>query len=69
MLQGPNAIASVLSLPLDQNGKITPAVLLPLMPNRPFLVKFGKCQKAVSFLPHEVKALLELFCLQPLVFV
>jgi len=50
------------------NGKITPALLLPLMPNRHFLVKFRKFQKAVSILPHEAKALLELFCLQPIVF-
>jgi len=49
------------------NGKITPAVLLPLMPNRQFLVKFWKCQKAVSILPHEAKALLEVFCIQPIV--
>jgi len=45
------------------NGKITPAVLLPLMPNRHFLVKFWKCRKAVSILSHEAKALLEVFCL------
>jgi len=38
------------------------------MPNRHFLVQFWKCQKAVSILPHEAKALLELFCLQPIVF-
>jgi len=50
------------------NGKITPAVLLPLMPNRHFLVKFWKCQKAVSILPHVTKALLEVFCLQPIIF-
>ena len=50
------------------NGKITPAVLFPLMPNRDFLIKFWKCQMAVSILPHEAKALLELFCLQPIVF-
>jgi len=49
------------------NGKITPAVLFFLMPNRHFLVKIWKCQKAVSILPHEAKALLELFCLQPIV--
>jgi len=67
--------ASVLSWSLDQskesdspNGKITPAVLFPLMPNRHFLVKFWKCQKAVSILSHEAKALLELFCLQPIIF-
>jgi len=53
------------------NGRITPAVLFPLMPNRHFLVKLSwKCQRAVSILPHddEAKALLELFCLQPIVF-
>jgi len=38
------------------------------MPNRHFLVKFWKCQKVVSILPHEAKALQELFCLQPIVF-
>jgi len=38
------------------------------MPNKHFLVKFWKCQKTVSILPHEAKALLELFCLQPIVF-
>jgi len=70
MLQGPYANPSVSSLSFDQsnqsdspNGKITPAVLLPLMPNRHFLVKLWKCQKAVSILPREAKALLELFCL------
>jgi len=63
------------SLPLDQSkqsdsphGKITPAVLFPLMPIRHFLVKFWKCQKAVSISSHEAKALLELFCLQPIVY-
>jgi len=50
------------------NGKITPTVLFPLMPNRHFLFKFWTCQKAVSILPHEAKALQELFCLQPIVF-
>jgi len=49
------------------NGKITPAVLLPLMPNRHFLIKFWKCQKAESILPHVTKALLEVFCLQPII--
>jgi len=44
------------------NGKITPAVVLPLMPNKHFLAKFWKCQNAVSILPHEAKALLEVFC-------
>jgi len=38
------------------------------MPNGHFLVKFCKCQKAVSILPHEAKALLELFWLQPILF-
>jgi len=47
---------------------MTPAVPFLLMPNRHFLVKFWKCQKALSILPHEAKALLELFCLQPIVF-
>jgi len=67
--------ASALSLSLDEskesdspNGKITPAVLFPVMPNKHFLVKFWKCQKAVSILPHEAKALLELFCLQTIIF-
>ena len=34
--------------------------------NRHFF--FWKYQKAVSILPHETKALLELFCLQPILF-
>jgi len=38
------------------------------MPNRHFLVKFWKCQKVVSILPREAKALLEVFWLQPIVF-
>jgi len=38
------------------------------MANRHYLVKFWKYQKAVSILPHEAKALLEIFCLQPIVF-
>jgi len=46
----------------------TPAVLFPLKPNRHLLAKFRKWQKAVSILPHHAKALLELFCLQPIVF-
>jgi len=50
------------------NGKIAPVVLFPLMPKKHFIVKFWKCQKAVSNLSHEEKALLELFCLQPIVF-
>jgi len=37
------------------------------MSNKHFLVKFWKCRKAVSILPHETKALLEVFCLQPIV--
>jgi len=73
--QGPYANPSISSLLLDQskqldslNGKIAPAVLFLLMSNKHFLVKFWKCQKAVSILPHEAKALLEIFCLQPIVF-
>jgi len=65
----------VSSLSLDRSkhsdsphGKITPAVLFLLMPNRHFLIKFLKCQNALSILPHEAKALLELFCLQPIIF-
>jgi len=50
------------------NGKITPAVLFPLNPNRYFLVKFWKHKKVVSVLPHDSKALLELFCFQPIAF-
>jgi len=50
------------------NGKITPAVLFRLKPFRHFLVKFWKSQNAVSSLPHDSKALLELFCLQPIVY-
>jgi len=57
-----------LTLSLDQsnqsdspNGKITPAVLFLLMPNGHILVKFCKCQKAVSILPHEAKALVNYF--------
>jgi len=49
--------------PDSPNGKITPAVLFPRMPNRHFLVKSWQCRKAVSILPHDAKALLELFCL------
>ena len=37
------------------------------MPNRHFLVKFWKCRKAMTILPHEAKALLEVFCLQQIV--
>jgi len=75
MKQGSYANPSVLSLLLDQSkqsdspiGKITPAVLFPLMPNGHFLVKFWKCQKAVSNLPPKAKARLERFCLQLIVF-
>jgi len=75
MQQRSYANPSVLSLSLDQskqsdspNGKITSAVLFPLKPNRHFHVKFWKRQKAVPILPHYSKALLELFCLQPIVF-
>ena len=45
------------------NGKITLVMLLPLLPNRHFLVKVWKCRKAMSILPHEAKALLEVFFL------
>ena len=38
------------------------------MPNRYFLGKFWKWKEAVAILPHEAKALLQLFCLQPIVF-
>jgi len=62
MQQGPYANPSASSLSLYQsqqsdspNDKITPAVLFLLMLNRHFLVKFWKCQKAVSVLPHEAK--------------
>ena len=65
MQQGSYANPSVSTLSLVQseksnspNGKITPAVPFLLMPNGHFLVKFCKCQKAVSILPHEAKALL-----------
>jgi len=75
MLQRPDANPSVSTLPLDQckesdspNGKTTPAVHFLLMPHRHLLVEFWKCQKAVSILPYEAKALLELFCLQPIAF-
>jgi len=75
MQQRPYVNPSLSFLSLDQskqtdspNGKLTPAVLFLLMPNRHFLVKFWKCQKAVSILPHEAQALLELFCLQPMAF-
>jgi len=73
--QGPYANPCILTLTLYQskqsdspNGKITPAGLFPLMPNKDFLVKFWTWRKAVPILPHEAKAMLELFCLQPIVF-
>jgi len=37
------------------------------MPNSHFIIKFWECRKTVSILSHEAKALLELFCLQPIV--
>jgi len=65
MQQGPCANPSASSLSLDQskqydspNGKITSAVLFLLMPNSHLLVKFWKCQKVVSILPHEAKTIL-----------
>ena len=36
--------------------------------NRHYIVKFWKCQKAMSILPHVAKALLQLFCLHPIIF-
>jgi len=36
--------------------------------NRQCLVKLWKCQKSASILPREAKALLQLFCLQPIIF-
>jgi len=36
--------------------------------NRQCLVKLWKCRKAMSILPHEAKALLQLFCLEPIIF-
>jgi len=75
MQQRPYANPSASSLSLDQSkqsdspyGKITPVVLFFLKPNRHFLVKFWKCRKAVSILPHDIKALMELFCHQLIVF-
>jgi len=41
---------------------------LTLMPNRHLLIKLWHYQKALSILFHEAKTLLELFCLQPIVF-
>jgi len=57
---------SASSLSLDQfyrmgspNDKITPAVLLPLQrQNKDCIIKFWKCQKVVSILPHEVVSIL-----------
>ena len=37
--------------------------------DRHFRVKYWICQKDVSILPHEAKALLELFCFQLIIFV
>jgi len=75
MQQGPYVNPNITSLSLDQskqsdspNGKITPEVLFPLLSYRHFLVEFWKCQKTVSNFPHEAKALLEIFCFQPIVF-
>jgi len=75
MYQGAYANPSVSSWSQDQskqsdspNGEITPAVLFLLMPNRHCLVNIWKCQMAMSVLPHEAKALLELFCFQPIIF-
>jgi len=61
------------------NGKKTPAVLLLheekytallnlLVKLWHCLFKLWKCQKAMAILPHESKALLQLFCLQPIIF-
>ena len=50
------------------NGKITLAVLCFMRHNRHCLVKLCKCQKTMFILPHEAKALLQLFCLQPIIF-
>jgi len=36
--------------------------------NGHYLVKFWKCQKAVSILTHEAKTLLERFSFQPIMF-
>jgi len=38
------------------------------MQNRHLIIKLWQSQKAVSIFPHEAKALLELFCSQPIVF-
>jgi len=57
---------SASSLSLDQfyrmgspNGKITPAVLLPLQrKNKDCIIKFWKCQKIVSILTNESVSIL-----------
>jgi len=36
--------------------------------NRHCLVKFWKSQKVMSIFPHKAKAILQLFCLQPIIF-
>jgi len=43
-------------------GKIVVVVILPHEANRHSLLAFPKFNQAVSILPHEAKALLELFC-------
>jgi len=50
------------------NGKITLAVFCFMRQNRHCLDKLCKCRKAISILPHEAKALLQQFCLQPIIF-
>jgi len=41
------------------NGKMTPAVPLPLQwQNKDCIIKFWKFQKVVSILPHEVVSIL-----------
>jgi len=52
---------------LDQKHPTMPPLGSHLVLHRYFLVKFWKCRKVVSILPHEAKALLELFCLQSIV--
>jgi len=57
---------SASSLSLDKffrmgspNGKMTPAVPLPLQwQNKDCIIKFWKFQKVVSILPHEVVSIL-----------
>jgi len=75
LLQEPHANPSASSLLLGQsnqsdspNGKITHQCVCLWWQKRHWLVKSWKYQKAVSTLPHEANALLELFCLQPIVF-